>query len=246
MFTLISFLVLVVLDLLVVRTGAIALQMTGLSEEVASFQARSAFTGAGFTTSESEALMDHPVRRRIIATLIGLGGPGLVSTLASLIISFTQEGSHQDRLMVLVAGLVVIWVFARSAWFNRLVTAAIQRLLARFTTLDLKDYAGLLNLKGPYTVAELEVDEGDWLAAQTLRDLQLAAEGVVVLAVRKADGTFVGAPSGEHRLAAGDVLVAYGRSERLQELAVRRAHDRRAVEEAREAFRQEAAREGTV
>jgi hypothetical protein len=55
------------LSVLVIRTGAVALRLTGLPEEPARFQARSAFTGTGFTTSESEAIVNHPVRRRIVA-----------------------------------------------------------------------------------------------------------------------------------------------------------------------------------
>ena len=40
-----------------------ALKLNGLSAEVATFQAQSAFSGAGFTTSESEAIVSHPLRR---------------------------------------------------------------------------------------------------------------------------------------------------------------------------------------
>ncbi len=40
------------LSILVIRSGAVALRLTGLPEQVARFQARSAFTGAGFTTSD--------------------------------------------------------------------------------------------------------------------------------------------------------------------------------------------------
>ena len=58
-----TLLVVLTLSIVVVRAGAVALRLTGIPEEVARFQARSAFTGAGFTTSESEAIVNHPVRR---------------------------------------------------------------------------------------------------------------------------------------------------------------------------------------
>jgi hypothetical protein len=58
------------LSLALVRLATVALTMTGLSTQAASFQARSAFTGTGFTTSEAEAVVDHPVRRRIISWLM--------------------------------------------------------------------------------------------------------------------------------------------------------------------------------
>jgi Trk-type K+ transport system membrane component len=58
------------LSLIVVRVAAEALVLTGISRESASFQARSAWTGTGFTTSESEQIVNHPVRRRIVSALM--------------------------------------------------------------------------------------------------------------------------------------------------------------------------------
>jgi len=73
MVALFSLLIIISLSIIVVRVGAVALELTGLSSEIASFQAQSAFSGVGFTTTESEALVSHPVRRRIIRGLILLG-----------------------------------------------------------------------------------------------------------------------------------------------------------------------------
>ncbi len=52
----VSLLVALTLSLIVTRVAAMALMFTGLSRESAKFQARSAFTGAGFTTHESEKI----------------------------------------------------------------------------------------------------------------------------------------------------------------------------------------------
>ena len=47
-----------------------------------------AFFGVGFTTGEAEAVVGHPVRRRIIMWLILLGNAGVVTTTGTLLISF--------------------------------------------------------------------------------------------------------------------------------------------------------------
>ena len=70
MAALISVFIAITLSLLITRIATEALTLTGLSRTSASFQARSAFTGAGFTTAESEAVVKHPVRRRIIIVLV--------------------------------------------------------------------------------------------------------------------------------------------------------------------------------
>jgi hypothetical protein len=62
----IAFLTVLALSMLITGLATSALSMTGLSRESARFQARSAFTGTGFTTQEAEKVVNHPVRRRII------------------------------------------------------------------------------------------------------------------------------------------------------------------------------------
>jgi hypothetical protein len=57
------------LSLVITRLATVPLNISGLSWETAKFQARSTFTGTAFTTSESETIMNHPVRRKIIMGL---------------------------------------------------------------------------------------------------------------------------------------------------------------------------------
>ncbi|MGZ3673172.1 MAG: potassium transporter TrkA, partial [Ktedonobacterales bacterium] len=51
MVALVSFLLVLTLSLIIERIATVALTLTGLSRDAAAFQARSAFTGTGFTTS---------------------------------------------------------------------------------------------------------------------------------------------------------------------------------------------------
>ena len=73
MLSVLTLIFVVALSMFVTKAATIALMHTGMSRERARFQARSAFSGAGFTTSESEVVVKHPVRRRIIMVLILLG-----------------------------------------------------------------------------------------------------------------------------------------------------------------------------
>lgn len=227
----------VLLSLLVTRVATIALSLTGLSREAARFQARSAFSGVGFTTSEAESVVGHPVRRRIVLTLMLLGSAGIVGALASLVISFggaeSGEGARRAGLFVIGLGLIVL--LARSSWFDRRLSQLIGRMM-RARGLDARDYARLLDLSGDYTVAELLAQPEDWLAGRALGDLRLRDEGVIVLGVHRRHGGYIGVPGKRTVIAPGDTLVVYGREERLAELdnRSRDAHGERAAEEARE------------
>jgi len=187
MIAILSLLVIVIFSLVIVRVATIALSLTGLSHQLARFQARSAFTGSGFTTNESEKVMQHPVRRRIIMLLMLLGNAGLITAISSLILSFmsTREATGITstvwfRLTLLAAGLIGLWIIAHSQWVDRRLSQLITWALKRWTNLEVQDYAELLHLSGDYAVAELVVEADDWLANRTLIELKLTDEGVLV------------------------------------------------------------------
>src|SRR3954447_23513363 len=94
MVALASVLVIALLSMLITRVATVALAQTGMSRESARFQARSALSGVGFTTSEAESVVNHPVRRRIVQALMVVGSAGVVTAAASLILSF--GGTHND------------------------------------------------------------------------------------------------------------------------------------------------------
>lgn len=68
-----SLFVLMTISIMLVRIASVALRLTGLDETTAKFQALSAVSGTGFTTKESEAIVNYPVRRKIITLLMIIG-----------------------------------------------------------------------------------------------------------------------------------------------------------------------------
>jgi hypothetical protein len=223
----VSLLVVLVMSLIITRIATVALTLTGMSQPVAQFQARSALTGAGFTTSESERVTKHPVRRRIIMALMLIGNTGLVLG-ASLVILLLSRGendvaSRGQQFALLIGGLIALYVVARSAWVERGLRRSIERVLNRHTDLAARDYGSLLRLGGEYRVAELEVEPGDWMADRTLAELGLMEEGVLVLGVTREGGDYLGAPRAGQRIEAGDTVMLYGREADIQALDRRRA-----------------------
>ncbi len=226
MTALLSLLVVLTVSLLITRIATVALTLTGLSRETARFQARSAFTGSGFTTSESELVVRHPVRRRIVMLLMLLGNAGIVAVVGSFLLAFIEvdrPGQWLPRLVTLAVGLTLVWLLAASPWIDRLISRVTTWALRRYTQLEVRDYSELLHLGGEYRVVELEVKRGDWLADKTLTELDLRREGMMVLAVERPDGTFVGVPTGQTLIGPADTLIVYGRTPALAELDRRRA-----------------------
>src|SRR5690348_1698163 len=191
----------------------------------ARFQARSAFTGSGFTTRESENVVDHPTRRRVIMTLMLLGNAGIVASASTLILGFKQGsvGKEWQQVLELVCGLAALLLISRSRWVDRHLTQLIARVIHERTDLALRDLGGLLQLSGDYSVNEMRVNAGDWVADRTLADLGLRDEGIAVLGLTRTDGEYLGAPTGSTTVRPGDILVLYGRDDSLREIDQRSA-----------------------
>lgn len=213
-----TLLVVLALSLVVTRVATVALTATGLSREAARFQARSAFSGAGFTTTESESVVRHPVRRRIIMWLMLAGNAGIVAVMASIVLAAVAPDGDLNafvRVVAVLAGIFAIWAASRTDWVDRRITRLAGMALRRWTQLDVNDYAALLRVGGEYIVTELRVERGTWLADRSLFDLATRDEGIIILGVERGDGSYQGAPQGDTVLATGDVLVLYSRSEVL-------------------------------
>lgn len=216
-------LVIVLTSLLITRVATAALMATGMSRQYARFQARSAFTGVGFTTSEAESVVTHPVRRRIVMLLMMLGNAGIASVIATLLIGFAgaETAEQVRRSVVLVFGFAAIWVVATNRRTEGWLRKRFVGLLDRAGEVDVHDYAGLLQVGGDYTVGEIAVRDDDWMADRTLAQLRLRDEGVAVLGVERG-GEYYGAPNGDTEIHVGDTVVVYGRDEALQCLDDRR------------------------
>jgi len=210
------------LSVIVTRIATVALLHTGLSREAAQFQARSAFTGVGFTTTEAETVVNHPVRRRVVMLLMLLGNAGIVAAIASLLLTFLHTSptsiSWPYRILVLGCGLALLWLLATSKLVDRGLYQWIAWALKRWTHIGVRDYTSLLHLSDNYQILEEAVESGDWLANKTLKESTLRAEGAIVVGIQRSDGSYVGAPKGQTRIEEGDRLILYGREPVLQQL----------------------------
>jgi K+/H+ antiporter YhaU regulatory subunit KhtT len=224
MIAIISFFIVILVSLLITRIAAISLIHTGLSDEAARFQARSAFTGVGFTTSESEQVVNHPVRRRIVLLLMLFGNAGIVTAISALILTFVHSqdaGTIGLKLLLIFSGITLFWFIARSKTIDRFLFKVISKALKKYTDLEVRDFISLLRLSGDYRVTELNVEPQDWMANQSLIDLRLGDEGVLILGIIRKD-SYLGSPKAKTIILPGDILILYGRISNFESLDKRK------------------------
>ena len=238
----ITLLVVVTLSLLITRIATMALRLTGISKDLARFQARSAFTGVGFTTVESEHILEHPVRRKIIMLLMVLGNAGFVTAVSSLMFVFVGASNDTstlfNKIIWLLGGLLLLWIISVSKWVDTQMSLIIGWALKKWTLLEVKDYPALLHLSDGYNVSEMKVSANEWVTGKNLIELKLADEGVHVLGIRRADGEYLGAPTAKTYIRNGDTLLLYARASDLLDLEERsadidgdKAHEQKVIEQ---------------
>lgn len=220
MIALFSLLIIISLSVIVVRIGSTALELTGLSSEIASFQAQSAFSGVGFTTIEAEAIVTHPVRRRIIKILILLGSAGVSTSIATLVLAFVGQ-TGKDLLIrteLLLVGILAIFFVARSKHIYNFMRIIITKALERWTKLRIYDYEQLFGLGEGYSIAKITIKRDNPLSGKPIRDLKSHLEDVLILAIYRKIGKkiqFIGAPHGDVVLNPGDELICYAKEEAI-------------------------------
>jgi hypothetical protein len=193
-----------------VRIGAVALELTGIPWERAKFQALSAFTNCGFTTSEAEDIVRHPFRRNIVSYLMILGNAGIVTTIgtfAGTIVGTTLRDAL-TRLGILALVVAALAAIARLPFFGQRTRNVVQRWMSkRFDFTPTTE--AMLRFDEGYCLTRFKLPDDSPACGFALKDLRLRDRMMQILAIER--GTeFHPVPGGEDKLEAGDVLIIYG------------------------------------
>lgn len=205
-----SLLIIFAVTFFVVRLAAVALRLTGLPEQNARFQAMSALTGTGYTTTEAEMIVNYPIRRKIIAWLMIFGNLGIVSILSTLMISFVRTDSDMTAILTQLGWMVgmtfVFFLIMLNPFVDRMICGFIGLLLEKFTFLGGRHYKRLLQLGN-----QLSISEHQFFAKESVSpdDIKLE-EGVSILAIRRGTGRTELFSSNIGLIEPGDSLILLG------------------------------------
>ncbi|WP_251562592.1 TrkA C-terminal domain-containing protein [Paenibacillus pasadenensis] len=201
-------LVYLILILLVLRISTKLLVMTGLEPSQSSFQTVSMLTGAGFTTSESELILRHPVRRRIGMALILFGAFSL-AVLISVISNLLSQHSH---MMVLIPGAVLLTLFLlalKHPAVNSRVSHWIASRLPSRTEGGALPVEELADDERNEDVVGVQIAGDSGLIGRTLREALPKGDEVVPLVIKR-DGGKIRNERWDTKLQKGDFILLYG------------------------------------
>lgn len=217
MYAIATFLIVALLSLLFTRVATGVLIATGMPPEAAAFQARSAFTGAGFTTTEAESVVNHPTRRRVVSTTMFVGNLGIPTLVVTVLAGLLAPGPGDTRArgIVLVVGLTFLVLLAFSRPMTRFLVEIGRRSAGPLLKRTLSGTpVPLLTLSDEVQVVAVPLVDG--LPWRSVQGLQQIMPQVRVLGVRPEGrpGRFVHGAATDLELRAGDeVVLLAGRDE---------------------------------
>ena len=222
------FVLIVIAAVIVVKIGAILLELTGVEKSVAQFQALSCFTGTGFTTRESEVISISPQRRKIAMALMIVGFAGFVTLIGTFAVSMKD---HADTLQFPLSFLTPLIPTRYYAWINlgfyllvglalwrafkssRLGVRAnkfLRRHLEKRDLISPVNFNELMVATGGWGVCRIDILEGNPAVGKTLHDLGLHNLRILPLAIERKSKT-LSMPKTETSLEKNDLLICFGK-----------------------------------
>jgi hypothetical protein len=204
---------------LIVRIGAIALEMTGMERSRARFQALSAFSGTGFTTREAESVVNNPRRRKIVTYLMIMGNAGIVSVIATLILSLRESGVFRPslNLVIIIAAIFILYRIASNRNFAQNLTNKIRKTLGKKLHFERVQIEELLQQPDGYGVATIIIEKKSKLTGSTLTKAGFRNKDVLILSIERGE-EIIHIPDAKTRILSGDRLICYGKLDNLKGL----------------------------
>ena len=211
---------------LVIRAGTIALMMTGMDRKKASFQALSAFTRAGFTTREAEAVVNNPQRRRIITWLIILGNAGLVAVIVSATSSIVSSEGYQVPITIfaIIVGTYLIYKLISRAGFTRRWERFVERRFIKSHAFEESVTEDLLHFIEGYGLVRAIITENSPFVGSALSDVRALDRDIVILGIERGKD-WIPHPKAKVTIENDDKIIVYGHTNVLREIFKEEVND---------------------
>jgi hypothetical protein len=199
--------------------GSIALEATGMERTKARFQALSALTGSGFTTRETESVVNHPKRRRIVSWLMFLGNAGVIVFIVAFIIWIrsTLTSPSPFQIILLAVSILVFGLFIWLGTLDRITSRLVGSFRKKGMLSPDMTMGEIVHQTGEYGVVRQEVGAKVPVHGCALKEIGAGGKGHVILAIERGDKVLP-LPKAEEIIMPGDHLLCYGQIEHMTHL----------------------------
>jgi len=197
---------------LLIEVFSIVFKVTGLELSKARFQIISIITHTGFTTRESELIVQHPVRRRVASLLMIISYVAQITLITLLFDLFTSTEENLFTSMLIIGGTLLFMIFiSRNKYFINKFDRLTEKLISKSMKKTGKGQIDkILNLSPNFSIYELVIDEKSPLGNKTLREARLKDKFIQVLKIDNGHKV-IDFPTADTMMMVGDRIIIYGK-----------------------------------
>lgn len=210
MILVVTFIVLLTIFILIVDFFAVLFSLTGVPIEKARFQVVSLLTSTGFTTRESELIVQHPIRRKLALSLM-LFSYGSTVTFISFIVNLISKSLINTKSTVMfVVFIVLVTIFLKSSLMANIeyIVENIVEHSKIWKKLNSK-YLNIITKHKGYGICEVYLNDTSYLIGKSIRNSRLKDKEIQVLSIDKGH-TLINFPSPDYIFEEDDKVTVYG------------------------------------
>ncbi|MFD1358602.1 TrkA C-terminal domain-containing protein [Fictibacillus halophilus] len=208
-FTLLYFAIIAV----VIEINVLLFTLTGLKKEIARFQVISMFTATGFTTGESELILEHPIRRRLSTFLI-LFGVFSLAVIISAISNILSDEFRSIELGMITLVLIGLYLIMSIPKFKRYLEKSFEGHLEKQYNLADLPLRDVMYFDEDDVVIELPIHKNSSVIGKKLKDVIEMEDDMLVLFIKRGDVT-LRKDSYTTEIQEGDMIFLYGNQNSL-------------------------------
>jgi len=220
--SLVSFFILIIAYLIAAEIFTVLFRLTGLREDKARFQAISCMTNSGFTTRESELILNSVARRRLARGMMIFGYIFAVTGVSVLVNLFIRSSGDQINWWTLIYSLIflfVILVITRSKWIVRKFDDLVEALAKNKTKGAFYNYVRILEMFHDKLIAEVFVTHvPNEIIGKTLLEMNFRHTYKLNVLLIKRGNTIMDHVVAADQIKKGDHVLIYGSKDNIMEL----------------------------
>lgn len=209
LFTLLYFAIIAV----VIEINVLLFTFTGLKKEIARFQVISMFTATGFTTGESELILEHPIRRRLSTFLI-LFGVFSLAVVISAISNILSDEFRSIELGMITLVLIGLYLILTIPKFKHYLEKSFEGHLEKQYNLADLPLRDVMYFDEDDVVIELPIHNNSSIIGKKLKDVIEMEDDMLVLFIKRGDVT-LRKDSYTTEIQEGDMIFLYGNQDSL-------------------------------
>lgn len=217
MVLILTFILFMTVFLLVIDFFSILFRMTGMPISKARFQVISLLSSTGFTTKESEMIVQHPTRRKLASWLMIFSYVSTATFISFFVSMLSDTVTSIGFFAVIVIFLFVILIFHKSSLLEKIENKIEDKILKSklWSKINSKTSILITSSRG-YGIYEVYISKTNRLIGKSIKESELKSKEIEVLNIDKGD-KFIKFPLPDYVFDIFDKVTVYGNLKNIRE-----------------------------